>query len=59
MGLGSFWGCERIHVLESGSMGTEAPGLETLLDLALCASSSDCPPLFFYKKLVTITKCFG
>lgn len=43
VGLESFWGGECTHVLESGSMGTEAHMRGTLLGLALCTSSSGGP----------------
>lgn len=43
------------------SMGTEAPVLGTLPDLALCSSSSSCSPVAFiasFNKLGTVSKCF-
>ena len=44
------------------SMRTDAPVLRTLLDLALCTSTSSCTSAFLYNilynKLVNVNKCF-
>lgn len=65
-GTGGFRAGEHIHrgrgqVTHPSFMGTEAPVLRTLPELALCTSSSSCSPLAFiasFNKPGTVSKCF-